>query len=65
MISPFKYFEKRAKDGLLDPNGSLSSRVPSDKGVGQKRDIRGLVHVEYLSAEWAASEGKKRDPYNR
>ena len=38
----FKYFEKGAKDDLPDPNGPLSSRVFSDKGVGQPtKDIQG------------------------
>ena len=45
-MSLFKYFEKRAKDGLPDPNGPLSSRVPSDKSVGKPRDICGPA--EYL-----------------
>jgi len=30
----FKYFEKRAKDGLPDPNGPLSARVPLNESVG-------------------------------
>ena len=41
-----KYFEKRAKDGLPDPNSPLSSHVPSHKSIGQQRGIRGLA--EYL-----------------
>ena len=33
-----------AKDGLPDPNGPLSLRVPSDEGVGQPtKGIRGIV----------------------
>ena len=36
-MSLIKYFENRAKDGLSDPNGPLSSCVPSDKVVGQTR----------------------------
>ena len=31
----FKWFEKRAKDGLPDPNGPVSSRKPLDESVGQ------------------------------
>ena len=42
----FKYFDKKAKDGLPDPNGPLSSHVPLDKSVDQPRGIWGLV--EYL-----------------
>ena len=39
----FKYFEKRAKDGLPDP---LSSRVPSDESVGQPKGIpRGMQGI--------------------
>ena len=35
------YFEKRAKDGLPDPNGPLSSHVilPSDESVGQPEKV--------------------------
>ena len=39
----FKYFEKRAKDGLPDPNGPLSSCVPSDECVGQPKGIQGIA----------------------
>ena len=59
----FKCFEKRAKDGLPDPNGPLSSRVLSDKSVGQPRGIRGLARG--ISAESAVSEGKKHGLYNQ
>ena len=39
----FKYFEKRAKDGLPDP---WSSRVPSDESVGQPKGIpRGMQGI--------------------
>ena len=44
----FKYFEKRAKDGLPNPNGPLSSRVPSDESVGQPRGIRGFTEISDL-----------------
>jgi len=49
-MSLFKYFEKRAKDDLPNPNGPLSSHVPSDESVGQPRVSGGsqsisLVHV--------------------
>ena len=62
-MSLFKYFEEGAKDGLPDPNGPLSSRVSLDKSVGQPKGIWGLS--EYVSSKSAASEGKKRGPYNR
>ena len=38
-----KYFEKRAKDGLSDPNGPLSSCISSDESVGQPRGIQGFT----------------------
>ena len=61
----FEYFEMRAKDGLSDPNGPLLHVYPWTRAlVGQLKGIRGLV--EYLSAELAASDGKKkRGPYYR
>ena len=37
------HFEKRSKDSLPDPNGLLSSRVPSDESVGQPKGIRGIA----------------------
>ena len=50
----FKYFEKRAKP---DPNGLLSSRVPSDESIDQPKGIRGDRGIaSYISAELAASE---------
>ena len=43
----FKYFEKRAKDGLPDLNGPLPPRVPSNEGVGQPmKGIRGIADLE-------------------
>ena len=42
-MSLFKYFEKRAKDGLTNRNGPLSSRVPSDESVGQPKGIQGIA----------------------
>ena len=64
-MSLFKYFEKRAQDGLPDPNGPLSSRACT---LGQKhwptKKYPG-AHTLYVSAKSAASEGKKRDPYDR
>ena len=45
-MSLFKYFEKRTTDGLPDPNGLLSARLPLDE----------------ISAKSAASEGKKLGP---
>ena len=52
-------FEMRGKDGLSDPNGPLLHVYSRMKAlVGQLRGIRGLV--EYLSAELAASDGKKK-----
>ena len=59
-MSLLNYFEKRAKDGLLDPNGPLSARLPSDNSVGKR-----YPGARGISAELAASEGKKRGPYNR
>ena len=47
----FKYFEKRAKDGLPDPNGPLSSRVPSDESVGKPTGIRGSRSSYLLSRQ--------------
>ena len=47
-MSLFKYFEKRAKDGLPNPNDPLSS-CPLDKSVGQLKGIRGLA--EYLKSQ--------------
>ena len=41
----FKYFEKRAKDGFPNPNGLLSSRVPSDESVGQPKGIWGITSL--------------------
>ena len=63
----FKYFEKRAKYGLPDPNGPLSSRVPSDESIGQPRagKVSGGSRSSYLLSRLAASEGKKSGPYNR
>ena len=52
-MSLFKYFEKKAKDALPDPNGPLSSRepseVPSDESVGQpgERYDRGIMEYSY------------------
>ena len=49
----FKYFEKKAKDALPDPNGLLSSRepseVPSDESVDQpgKRYDQGITEYSY------------------
>ena len=54
-MSLFKYFEKRAKDGLPDPNGPLSTCVPMDDSVGRPT----------ISAESAAPEGEKCGSYNR
>jgi len=42
-MSLFKYFEKRAKDGLPDRNGPLSSHVPSDESVDQPKGIQGVA----------------------
>ena len=53
-MSLFKYFEKRVKDGLPDPNGPLSSRVPLDEYSG----------AHGVPAESAAPEGNKCGPYN-
>ena len=39
----FKYFDERAKDGLPDANGPLSSRVRSDESVGHPKGIRGIA----------------------
>ena len=47
---------------LTQINGPLSSHVPSDESVGQLRGIQG---VRGVSAESAASEEKKRGPYNK
>ena len=46
-MSLFKYLEKRAKDGLPDPNGLLSSHVPKplDEIVSQLRGIRGSRNI--------------------
>ena len=52
-------FKKRAKDGLPDPNGPLSSRVAATLG-GQERWLRGLASNEYLM-----HGKKKRGPYYR
>ena len=56
-------FKIKAKDGLPDPNGPLSSHVPSDESIGQPRSIR--RGAQGVSAGSVASEGKKRGPYNR
>ena len=49
--------------GLPDPNGPLSSRVPSDESVNWP--TKKYVGARGVSTESAASEGKKRGPYNR
>ena len=48
MMLLFKYFEKRAKDGLPDPNGPLSSCVLPDGSIGQPKGFRGIM--EYLAS---------------
>ena len=53
----FKYFEKRAKDDLPDPNGPLIAHAPSDDSVGQP-----TKRYPGACAESTASEGKKRGP---
>ena len=64
-MSLIKYFEKRAKDDLPDPNDPLSSRIPLDESVGQPRGI--WARASGISAELAASdhEEKNRGPYDR
>ena len=62
-MSLFKYFEKRAKDGLPDPNGPLSARAFTDNSVGRLTERYPGAHG--ISAESAASEGKKCGPCNR
>ena len=62
-MSLFKYYEKIAKDGLSDLNGPLSARVPSDDSTG--RPTERYPGARGISAELAASEGKKRGPYNK
>ena len=59
----FKYFEKRAKDGLPDPNGPLSPHVPSDKSINQPSKT--YPGDRGVSVELVASEGRKSGPYNR
>ena len=62
----FKYFYKRAKDGLPDSNGLLSAHVPRMTALaGQPRGI--YPGACGISAELAVfdHEGKKRGPYNR
>ena len=59
-MSLFKYFEKRAKDGLPDPNGPLPARVPLDKSVVQPTER--YPGAREISAELA---GRIRGPYNR
>jgi len=54
----FKYFEKRAKDGLSDPNSPLFACVPLDDSVG--RPTKRYPGAHRISAELAASEGRKR-----
>ena len=54
----FKYFEKRAKDGLPNPNGPYLHVYPHTKALAN----RGYLEARGVSAEWAASEGKKCDP---
>ena len=56
----FKYLEKRARDGLPDPNGPLFACVPSKDNVCQPTErYPGACRI---SAEPAASEGKKHGP---
>ena len=62
-MSLFKYFEKRAKDGLPDSNGPLSSHVPLEESFGQLKS--GYLGAHGVSAESATSEGRKRGPYDR
>ena len=58
----FKYFEKRAKDGLPEPNGPLSAHVLTDDSVG--RPTERYPRACRISAESTESEGKKCGPYN-
>ena len=46
-MSLFKYFEKEVKDGLPDPNGLLSSCVPSD--LANQKVFEGLRSSYLLS----------------
>jgi len=62
-MSLYKYFKKRAKDDLSDPNGPLSACIPSDNTIGQP--TKRYLGARGMSVESAASEGKKRGPYNR
>ena len=55
-MSLFKYFEKRAKDGLLDPNGPLPACIPSDNTIG--RPTEKYPRARGMSAESAASKGR-------
>ena len=59
----FKYFEKRAKDGLPDPNGPLPARVLLNSSIG--RPTERYLRDRGVSAKSAVSEGKKSGPYNR
>ena len=47
----FKYFEKRAKDGLPDPNywSLVFTCLPSDKSIGQPKGI--YWFAEYLPSQ--------------
>ena len=58
-----KYFQKRAKDGLPDPNRPLSAYIPSDDSLSWP--TKRYPGIRGISAELAPSEGKKRGPYNR
>ena len=60
----FKYFEKRAKDGLPDSNGlCLHMQLPS---FGREHwPIERYLGARRVSAESAASKGNKRSPHDR
>ena len=53
----------RIKNGLPDPNGSLSAHVPSDDSVGWQ--TKRYPGARGISVELAASEGKNCGPYSR
>ena len=53
---------KRAKNGLPDPDGPLSARLPSDDSLGWPTKKYPGAHG--IFAGLASSEGKKRGPYN-
>ena len=56
----WKYLKpKPTKDGLPDPNGSLSAKVPSQAIAQANREVRKLLYKQDQKKD------KKQGPYNR